>query len=310
MKSDLIDGQKNYKAFVNFYYNKLFFSCKENTKLIQQGHMDKKEKINILIIGIGLSLILLIGLFFSLKPLFSKKEIPTSVNEATYVKNLKKAKKITSEDLRKKLILERNVVILDVRDEISFSQEHIADSVNIPFLTLEQSLGALDKTKTYVLVDDGTSFEAAYAAGGIFDENSFLNAFYLSGGFIAWKNKANLTVSFGDPNSFIDQSKVNYISSDDLKKITETESDFYVIDVREKSQFNEGHIKNATNIPLNNIEKDRKNIPSDKKIIIYDENTFMAFQAGVRLYDLGFLNVKVLSDGIKTWKEKGYEIIK
>jgi hydroxyacylglutathione hydrolase len=275
--------------------------------------MEKNEKTNILVISIGVALIFLIGLFIAFKPYFNKKNVQKEnvADNSAYVNDLKKAKKITGEDLRKKILTGgKNTVIIDIRDEFSFAQEHIQDSVNIPYSNIQDALASLDKTKTYILVDDGSSFLAASLAGGIFTTNNFSNVFYLSGGFIAWKNKINLTVSTGDPSSFIDQSKVNYINSDDLKKLIETNgNNTYILDVRDKTQFDLGHIRNASNIYLGDLEKKRFDIPRGKKIILCDDNGFMAFQAGVRLFDLGFFNVEVFSDGLNTWKEKGYEIV-
>ncbi len=275
--------------------------------------MEKKEKINILLIVASVILIFLIGLFVLIKPLFinNKNDSKIKPSESAYsVEDIKRAKKITSEDLREKILTENNIVIIDIRDKNSFKQEHIPDSINIYYPEIQQALAGLDKSKAYILVDDGSSFQAAFAAGGVFDANNFSDVFYLSGGFVAWKNKMNLTVSMGNPTSFVDQSKINYINSDDLKKIIETENNIYIIDVREKKQFEAGHIKNANSIFLDDLEKERKMIPRSKKIILYDENGFTAFQAGVRLYDLGFFNAFVLSDGLKVWKEKSYEIVK
>ena len=274
--------------------------------------MEKKEKINILIVSTGVFLIFAIGLFILIKPFFDKKNNSQikSTKNSSHIEDLKRAKEITGEDLRKRILTEKNIIVIDIREEVAYLQEHIPDSLSIPYLNIEQSVVSLDKAKTYVLVDDGSSFQAAYVAGGIFDANNFPNVFYLSGGFVAWKNKINLTVSAGDPTSFVDQSKVTYISSDDLKKNIETENNFFIMDVRDKNQFEFGHIKNASNIFLDNLEKERMNIPRGKKIILYDENGYAAFQAGVRLYDFGFFNTLVLSDGLKTWKEKGYEIVK
>lgn len=274
--------------------------------------MEKKEKINILVIGIGVLLIFLTGLFVVLKPFIGKKNNTAleSNTDPEYINDLKKAKKITGEDLRKKMLTEKNTIVIDIRDEISFAEEHIPDSINIPASSIQNSLASLEKTKAYILVDDGSSFDAAYLAGGLFTKNDFLNVFYLSGGFVAWKNKINITVSAGNPTAFVDQSKVTYINSDELKNLIETDNNIYILDVREKTQFDAGHIKNANNIFLDNLEKERANIPRGKKIILCDDNIFMAFQAGVRLFDFGFFDIRVLSDGLETWKEKGYEIVK
>lgn len=274
--------------------------------------MEKKEKINIIIVIVGIFLILFVSLFFLIRPFFGKKDNlnETPSEDPAYVKNLKKAKKITGEDLRKRMLTEKNIIVIDIRDESSFALEHITDSINIPYSKLDQALISLDKTKTYVLVDSGSSFDAAYVAGGIFAQEDFFNVFYLSGGFIAWKKNIALTVSAGDPNSFTDQSKVIYISSDELKKIMEDGNNVFIVDVRPKDQFESGHLKNALNMPLDDLEKNRSQIPIGKKIILCDEDSFLAFQAGVRLHDLGFFNTRVLSDGLRAWKEKNYEIVK
>lgn len=274
--------------------------------------MERKEQNSIWVIIVGLVLIFLVTAFILLRP-FLKKDPAVSqkvLDNSVYLEDLKRAQKITSEELRTRILTEKDVVILDLRDANSFVKEHILDSRSLPLADLANSLESLDKSKTYVLVDDGSGLQAAYAAGGIFTQNNFENVFYLSGGFVAWKNKVNLTVSAGDPTSFVDQSKVKYIGVDDLKKVLETESNLLVIDVREKNDFDGGHLKNASNIPLANLEKDRYNIAPGKRIILYDENGYSAFQAGVRLYDLGFLNVWVFSDGLRVWRDRGYEIIK
>ena len=42
-----------------------------------------------------------------------------------------------------------------------------------------------------------------------------------------------------------------------------------IIDVRTKEEFKEGHVKQAVNIPLQNLEKQYQHIPKDKEIIVY-----------------------------------------
>ena len=90
----------------------------------------------------------------------------------------------------------------------------------------------------------------------------------------------------------------------------ETESNFLIVDVRSPENFQEGHIKNAINIPLDDIEKRKNEIPVWKKIIFCDKDGLWAFKASVKMFDLGYTKNYILSNGIDDWKNKGYEIVK
>ena len=82
----------------------------------------------------------------------------------------------------------------------------------------------------------------------------------------------------------------NYILPSELKKELENEKDYYIIDLRRKEDYDQGHIPGAHNIfwldILNpeNLEK----IPRDKKIIVYCYVGHTSSQAMVLLRLLGF----------------------
>jgi len=86
--------------------------------------------------------------------------------------------------------------------------------------------------------------------------------------------------------------------------------DLYILDVRKNATFSEGHIKNAANIFLDDLETKYRDIPMGKEIVVYDNDGLWAFKAAVRLFDLGVFDVHALSDGLDRWKQKGYEIVK
>jgi len=133
----------------------------------------------------------------------------------------------------------------------------------------------------------------------------------LASGFANWKKNLQPTISAGNPYSSTDQSKISYINSEELKKIIdEKKTSIYIMDVREKNLFLSGHLKGAENIDLKDLEKSRHSIPLGKRIIVYDDSGILAFQAGVRLFDMGFLNVFTFSEGLNVWKQKGFEIVK
>jgi rhodanese-related sulfurtransferase len=273
---------------------------------------NEKEQNNTKAIFVGLFLIVLIGAISLLKSnsgqvsLFENK--PESIQPETI--DSKKIGKITAEDLAKKIQAKTDLILIDLRSENQYRLEHIVDSINISDPKIATfSPGAL-KNKICVLIDATGAAEIINVAFANFSSRGFAGVVYLEGGFTSWKNKFNPTITDGDPKSFADQAKVKYITSDDLKKLLETEKNITLVDVRNSADFSSGHLAGATNIFLDNLEEERRELPFGKKIILYDNDSLGAFKAAVRLFDLGFSNTLALSDGLATWKMKGYELVK
>lgn len=265
---------------------------------------DKNEKA--LLIGL-FAIIFVVMLFFSKDFLTGKNDRNDNYNE-TKQDEIKKLSPISDIDLSKMIIEKKPLLIFDVRDPESYKAEHIIGSKNISAQDLHGVLLSADKRKEYIIVD----YTGENSAINLTDNAGKLpNIFSLAGGFAAWKENHNSTISAGDPSSFSDQSKVIYINCDDLKKIIDSNlTNAYIIDVRSDDLFSQGHLKNARNIHVDSMESNYKNIPLGKKIIVYDDSGFYAFQAAVRLFDLGVVNVFSLSDGLATWKQKGFEVVK
>ncbi len=268
----------------------------------------QENKQNAIALIVGFGLIILIAVFTIFKP-FSNTANNQQNNSSQLQSDSSSAKQISSEDLFKKIQAKEPVNIIDVRSSDEFQKEHILDSQNIPADNFLANLEGLDKNKNYVIVDDGNENISAILATNL-AQKEFKNVYYLTGGFLSWKNKLSPTISAGDPNSFTDQSKVNYLASDQLKEMTQTENNLYIIDVRKSDAYAQGHLKSAVNIFLDDLEKRRREIPLGKKIIIYDTDGLWAFQGAVRLFDMNVLNVYALSDGFNAWTQKGFEVIK
>lgn len=266
--------------------------------------------INTIAISIGFLLILLIAVITVARPYFSKK---TAVNTAptTNEDSTSKTdpKQISSNDLLSKISIDKDLIIIDVRSNEAFKQEHIANSQNIALNTIETKISSLNKNKSYVIVDSG-SLEGMTIALNLFPQNDIKNSFYLKGGFPDWKINNNPTVSAGNPTSFSDQAKVTYINSDALKTLMETNTNLFIIDLHNPDNYKKEHLKGAVNIPLDQLESRLSEVPLGKKIVFYDRDGLWAFQAAVRFFDLGFFNTLSLSDGLDGWKKKNYPLEK
>lgn len=268
----------------------------------------KKDK-SVFVVAVGFLLIMGVAALIFLKP--NAQEKKDNIEGATKTAiDVEKTRGLESSELFKMTIQDNAVVLIDIRSPEEFNKEHIQNSKNIPASALADALRSMEKDRTYVIVSDSLSVEDLNLMADMLQENGIEDYFYLQGGLAAWKAAFNPTISDGDPQSFTDQAKVTYIKSDELKKLISTDQNLFIIDLRKSGQFKEGHIKNAVNIFLDNLESEKRNILPGRKVVLYDNDGLWAFKGAVRLYDLGFFNVFTLSDGLDIWKKKGFEIVK
>jgi rhodanese-related sulfurtransferase len=100
-------------------------------------------------------------------------------------------------------------------------------------------------------------------------------------------------VEYGGATIFPEQ-----IPRDDWKK-------FFVIDARDKDQFNKEHIPGAVNIEWRRALAERSRIPKDKPVLLYCNSGSLSAQAGFALRVAGYENVRILQGGFSEWKAKG-----
>jgi len=275
--------------------------------------MDNQKNKNTQAVAIGFLLIFMVGAATYLRNFsFHKKTDPVlpaaeKSEDQNTVSDLQKA---SSQELSGWMAKKEKVEIIDLRTADEFKAEHIIGSINIPLDDLGNNLDTLNKDAKTVFLDASDAPEVQQYFSNFFHTNSLANFYLLEGGFADWKSQFFPTISAGNFDSFTDRAKVTFIDTDQLKKIMEQEKNLLILDVRQSGSFAEGHLKGAVNLFLDDLEKKRDQLPVGKKIITYDNDGQWAYQAAVRLFDLGYSNVFSLSDGLDTWKKKNYEVVK
>ena len=126
----------------------------------------------------------------------------------------------------------------------------------------------------------------------------------------AWKELIGNTVTFGNPESFVDQTKVSYMTADELKKYLETDDSPFVLDVRTGEEYSGGHVPGAVNIPFEDIEKRRDEIPTNRSLALVGIGELQEFQAAVQIYDLKLITPFVVKGAMTEWTKKNYPIEK
>ena len=92
----------------------------------------------------------------------------------------------------------------------------------------------------------------------------------------------------------------NEIDYNKLQEIINENDNVYLIDVRTEDEFLDKHLKNAINIPLQNIEKNIEKIVKNKNdiIIVYCKYGGRGQKAVNKLIKMGYNNVYNLKGGI------------
>ena len=90
-------------------------------------------------------------------------------------------------------------------------------------------------------------------------------------------------------------SKANYhqIDGQSALDMMNNETNYIIIDVRTESEYQQGHIKNAINIPNESIDESVSEILTDKDqlLLVYCRSGNRSKQASEKLAKLGYSNI-------------------
>ena len=104
------------------------------------------------------------------------------------------------------------------------------------------------------------------------------------------------------------KSTIREVSINDVRKMIDAKENIIFLDVRDKHEFEEGHIPGAINISRGSLEFKIATIIPDKsaKIIVYCGLDLRSPLAVRVMNDLGYTHAVNLLGGLKAWKEAGY----
>jgi len=192
--------------------------------------------------------------------------------------------------------LDNEAVLIDARKERDFNLGHVPGSYAIPHC---------NAMATWVgwVVPSGQPLVLLSADAGQHDDimrQLIRIGFdrvhgFLSGGIDAWK-------SAGLP---IEES--NRLDLDDLKQAQDLSAAPMVIDVRQRNEYDMGHISGALNIELGELQEHLDGLPREMPLVTVCAAGMRATTAGRILQRDGRDNVQVVDEaGTPAWIERGY----
>ncbi len=101
------------------------------------------------------------------------------------------------------------------------------------------------------------------------------------------------------------------VSAQELVQLVNTEG-AVVLDVRDKAEFEQGHIVDAINIPYAQLESRHEELSKykDKPLVITCKMGQHSGTAGTQLRKLGFTDVRRLRGGIADWRGQSLPVVK
>jgi rhodanese-related sulfurtransferase len=103
------------------------------------------------------------------------------------------------------------------------------------------------------------------------------------------------------------KSRVKETNVGDVKKRREAGEKFLLVDVREESEWANGHVTDAIHLSKGIIERDiEKLIPDDStKVILYCGGGFRSALAADNIQKMGYANVESMDGGYGAWAAAG-----
>ena len=93
-------------------------------------------------------------------------------------------------------------------------------------------------------------------------------------------------------------------------KALQDRADVVVLDVREQTEYDAGHIPGVKLIPLGQVPSRMAEIPKDKPVIVTCRSGNRSGQAADFLRQQGYTNVHNMEGGITAWQQAGLPIEK
>lgn len=210
------------------------------------------------------------------------------------------------------------VVLIDVREPGEYEAGHIPGAINIPIRTLAQNLDKIP-TDQPVIVYCASGHRAGMSTSAL-EILGYSNVRSYPPGWRGW-TAAEEPVST-DPvegetydvpaiapdllaavDDYLSNIPEGFYSLGTPEKLAEAmDAGAVVIDVRQESEYAEGAIPTAINIPLRTLGEHLDLIPMDQPVVVYCASGHRAALAAAALHTMGYSNVRSFPPGYPGWE--------
>jgi len=194
----------------------------------------------------------------------------------------------------------KGAVVLDARSPAEYGEGHIPGAVNVwiesnPFAARVAMMTPPDSR--FVLVATGPS-DLTRAVQGLGRAGMDDIEGYLQRGMTDWKSEG------------LPEARVPQITVHDLATMREEQPDLVVVDVREPSEWDDGHIAGAINVPMGQAIERMNEIPADRPKAVLCAGGLRSSSVISALLRSGMPGWYNVAGGMREWMKAGYPTVK
>ena len=216
-------------------------------------------------------------------------------------------------------------VLIDVREPSEYADGHIPGAVNIPIRALADNLDKIP-TDRPVFVYCASGWRAGIATSSL-HLMGYDNVLAYGPSYKGWteagetvETTENVAESVGQPTGL--QPELVTAVGDFLRTIPDG---FYgnsvdqvkeaiaagavIVDVREPSEYDEGHIADALNVPVRTVAAGAVEVPTDVNTIVHCASGWRASLALPMYHVLGYSSMSAFPGSYKAWTAAGEPVV-
>jgi rhodanese-related sulfurtransferase len=217
-------------------------------------------------------------------------------------------KKIDTAQLKTMMDKKEAFVLIDARTKEEYDEARIPGAISIPEKKFDEMLPALpsDKSSLMVIYCNGVKCGKSKKLAKKATSAGFTNIILYAEGFPVWEEKDLKIVAGPDYGKKIETKMFHPAELAEL--IKSHKNNYVIVDVRDASEYKEGHIPGAINIPAETFAHKSEILPKEKKIIVYCNTGSRSYMAYRKLIKLAYpdINQALFAE----WKDAGMPIEK
>ena len=188
-------------------------------------------------------------------------------------------------------LLARKALVIDTRPAADYAARHTAGTINMPFTSSFVSWAGwlVQGDEVYLIVDDAT---ASARLEELTRSLALIGVDRITGYF--------------DPSAVTGRATIPQMSVDELRA---REREVTVVDVRNASEWDAGHIAGALHIPLGYLGDRTAEIPAGKPVVVQCQSGGRSAIAASILERAGFTSVANLTGGLTAWVAAGLPVV-
>lgn len=209
-------------------------------------------------------------------------------------------KEIQPEQLLQMMDQKIDLLLINTMSFIECRDHSIPGSICIPCGIFDEQTDKLPRDKQRKLVYYCES-DLCLRSGQCADKSiklGYTDVSVLKNGLPGWKMAGYETVS----QERVPRKAIPSVKAFLLKRWMDEGKPLFILDIRSKELFGQGHIDGAVNIPFSRLEDQYQSLPLDRQVIVVDERGFRSFIAACYLARKGFEMTRLFG-GMERWQK-------